>query len=116
MTRAGTSALTATLPPRHPLQIWFGDNPGHDPSNAGVTLPASIAALTSRGIRVIALEMGKLNQWGQVRQAGGVLGVFCLASSPAPDEALVHWPLEPLDCWVTLQSSCLRRVCTAPYA
>ncbi|KAG2441889.1 hypothetical protein HXX76_003496 [Chlamydomonas incerta] len=46
-------------------QIWFGDNPGHDPSHAGVTLPAAISALTSRGIRVIALEMGKLNQWGQ---------------------------------------------------
>jgi hypothetical protein len=36
--------------------VWFGDNPGHDPSN-GATLASVEAALASSGIKVIAIPV-----------------------------------------------------------
>jgi hypothetical protein len=44
--------------------IWFGDEPGHDPSG-GVTLDQAIAALQAQDIYVIALDAGNLNGLSQ---------------------------------------------------
>jgi len=42
------------------IVVWFGDAPGHDPSN-GVNLAAARNALVSKGIKVIALDAGSLD-------------------------------------------------------
>ena len=39
---------------------WFGDAPGHDPSN-GHSLQAAIDALKAKGIRVVAVNLGGLD-------------------------------------------------------
>lgn len=61
--------------------VWFGDAPGHDPSN-GVTLDQAIAALKAQGIRVIAINLSSgegttLDDFGQataiVNATAGVL-------------------------------------------
>jgi hypothetical protein len=64
------------------IVVWFGDAPGHDPSN-GITQAQAIAELKAAGIRVIAInlvntaEQSSLDQTGQataITQAtGGVL-------------------------------------------
>jgi len=55
---------------------WFGDAPGHDPSN-GHSLSDVIAALQAADIRVIAVNVGALNSTGRATQitnaTGGVL-------------------------------------------
>jgi uncharacterized repeat protein (TIGR01451 family) len=43
---------------------WFGDAPGHDPSD-GSTLATATAALVAQGIRVIAINVGNLDAFGQ---------------------------------------------------
>lgn len=45
------------------IVAWFGDAPGHDPSN-GHTLSETIAALQAAGIRVIAVDVGDLDGCG----------------------------------------------------
>jgi hypothetical protein len=62
--------------------VWFGDAPGHDPSN-GITQAAAISALNAAGIRVIAINLvnsgegSSLDDLGQataiVNATGGVL-------------------------------------------
>ncbi len=42
------------------IVAWFGDEPGHDPSN-GYTLDDTIAALTAANIRVIAVNVADLD-------------------------------------------------------
>src|SRR5206468_11724265 len=55
---------------------WFGDAPGHDPSGTA-TLPTTIAALLAQNIRVIAVNVGDLDGFGQATAitsaTGGVL-------------------------------------------
>jgi uncharacterized repeat protein (TIGR01451 family) len=55
---------------------WFGDAPGHDPSGT-VTLAQAIAALQAANIRVIAINVGNLDGFGQATAittaTGGVL-------------------------------------------
>jgi uncharacterized repeat protein (TIGR01451 family) len=64
--RAGSSRIIA----------WFGDAPSHDPSG-GATLTSTIAALQAQNIRVIAVNVGNLNGFGQASaiatQTGGTL-------------------------------------------
>jgi hypothetical protein len=47
--------------------IWFGDAPGWDPS-AGVTETQAIAALVAQTIKVMALDVGSLNYYGQAQR------------------------------------------------
>jgi hypothetical protein len=42
------------------IVAWFGDAPGHSPSN-GHSLPQAITALGSRGIRVVAVDVNQLD-------------------------------------------------------
>ncbi|SCG64490.1 choice-of-anchor D domain-containing protein [Micromonospora rifamycinica] len=64
-----------------PIVVIFGDAPSHDPS-VGHDLAGTIQALTARGVRVVAVDVGNpgsysLDQSGQyteiTRQTGGVL-------------------------------------------
>jgi hypothetical protein len=46
--------------------VWFGDASGHDPSGpTGVTQAQAIAALQAKGIQVLAINVGTLNDAGQ---------------------------------------------------
>jgi uncharacterized repeat protein (TIGR01451 family) len=55
--RAGSSRIV----------VWFGDQPGHNPSVGGVSLSSTIDALKAAKIRVIAVSTGAnlLNEGGQ---------------------------------------------------
>lgn len=57
------------------IVVWFGDAPGHDPSN-GATLASTIAALQGAGIRVIAVSTGanQLNSTGQASAIAAATG------------------------------------------
>ncbi len=57
------------------IVVWFGDAPGHDPSN-GATLASTIAALQAAGIRVIAVSTGadQLNSTGQALAIANATG------------------------------------------
>ena len=48
------------------IVIWFGDAPGHDPS-VGVTVAQATAALVANTIKVMALDVGSLNYYGQAQ-------------------------------------------------
>jgi hypothetical protein len=52
------------------ILIWFGDAPGHDPAGPepGVTEAQAIAALVAKTIKVLALDMGLLNEYGQAQR------------------------------------------------
>ena len=59
---------------------WFGDAPGHDPSN-GVTLDQAIAALTAAHIRVIAITVGE----GDAARSAGKAPIAATAVQPVGD-------------------------------
>ncbi|OQX14598.1 MAG: hypothetical protein BWK76_14415 [Desulfobulbaceae bacterium A2] len=44
--------------------VWFGDAPGHDPSG-GATLASTIADLNAMNIHVLAIDVGKMDYYGQ---------------------------------------------------
>jgi hypothetical protein len=52
------------------ILIWFGDAPGHDPAgpSPGVTEAQAIAALVAKTIKVLALDVGSLNEYGQAQR------------------------------------------------
>ena len=71
-----TGAVTLR-PNSTPVIVWFGDAPGHDPSN-GIDLATATSALQSAGtdgIQVIAINVGSLDAFGQAThittQTGG---------------------------------------------
>lgn len=66
LTQIATSASTGFRSGSSRIVVWFGDAPGHDPSN-GATLATTIAALQAAQIRVIAVSTGAnaLNSTGQ---------------------------------------------------
>jgi uncharacterized repeat protein (TIGR01451 family) len=55
---------------------WFGDAPGHDPSGTSTEATAT-AALVAQGVRVIAINVGNLDAFGQASRittaTGGTL-------------------------------------------
>jgi murein DD-endopeptidase MepM/ murein hydrolase activator NlpD len=55
------------------ILIWFGDAPGHDPSN-GITQTQAIAALVAQTIKVMALDVGSLNYYGQAQTIADATG------------------------------------------
>ena len=51
------------------ILIWFGDAPGHDPAGpTGVTEAQATAALIANTIKVLALDLGALNDSGQAQR------------------------------------------------
>jgi len=62
------------------LAIWFGDQPGHDPSNpngaGGTTEAVATAALVAQGIKVQAISVGadQLDSTGQATRIANATG------------------------------------------
>ncbi|MHB8070250.1 MAG: vWA domain-containing protein, partial [Desulfobaccales bacterium] len=52
------------------ILVWFGDAPSHDPAgpSPGVTEAQATSALTGQTIKVLALDMGQLNYYGQAQR------------------------------------------------
>src|SRR5260221_4152960 len=71
-----TANTFAWRPGSSRIIAWFGDAPGHDPSG-GATLASTILALQAQNIRVIAVNVGNLDGFGQATAittaTGGVL-------------------------------------------
>jgi uncharacterized repeat protein (TIGR01451 family) len=106
--RVATDAATGFRSGSSPIVVWFGDQPGHDPS-VGIGLPAAISALQSAGIRVIAISTGanQLNAGGQATAVTGATGgVFRSGvDDNAVKEAIVS-ALQNLPVTVTPQIVC----------
>ena len=94
--------------------VWFGDNPGHDPSAGGETLASTIAALTAApGTKVIAInvvsspfELG-LDASGQataITTATG--GSFFPAATPGQVTTAIITGLTNLPVDVSMTSDC----------
>jgi hypothetical protein len=90
--------------------VWFGDNPGHDPSVGGETLASTIAALVAEEIQVIAVPVETpfndgLDFSGQataiVDATGGVLTTETTEVAAAILLALVNLPVD-----VSMTSDC----------
>jgi len=60
------------------IVLWFGDAPGHEPSNTsgypGPSTSDTISALNSAGIEVLAFNVGGLDQYGQATAITGATG------------------------------------------
>lgn len=70
------------------IVVWFGDQPGHDPSN-GHSLSDAIGALQSAEARVIALSVGanQLNSTGQASAIATATGGVFISGIPADGTA-----------------------------
>lgn len=91
------------------LLAWFGDAPGHDPSN-GITEAQAITDLVTQSIGVEALDVGALNATGQAARiteaTGGHLWTGVAASNVAT--AIQHA--------ITTAVSTYTSVCLSPSA
>ncbi len=88
--------------------VWFGDAPGHDPSN-GATLASTIAALNGAGARVIAVSTGfnQLNSSGQASAiATATGGVFRSGVDDGAVAAAILVALQNLPVTVSPQITC----------
>jgi len=54
--------------------VWFGDEPGHDPSADGTTEGTATAALQAKNIKVEAIDVGSLNSTGQASRIAAATG------------------------------------------
>ena len=89
--------------------VWFGDAPGHDPSN-GATLASTIAALQAAGIKVIALSVGfdRLDLTGQATAiAAATAGVFAHGINQGAVTAAILAGLNALPTTVSMASNCV---------
>lgn len=55
------------------IVVWFGDAPGHDPSN-GVTLADAISALVGEDVIVLAMNTNQLDYYGQATDIATATG------------------------------------------
>lgn len=86
--------------------VWFGDAPGHDPSN-GATLASTIAALQAAGARIIAVDVGNLNSTGQATAiAAATGGNYFVAASPQQVANAIVAGLTNLPVDVSMASDC----------
>jgi len=89
--------------------VWFGDAPGHDPSN-GATQASTIAALQAAGIKVIALSVGfdRLDLTGQATAiAAATAGVFFHGINQGAVTAAILAGLSALPTTVSMASNCV---------
>lgn len=90
------------------IVVWFGDAPGHDPSN-GATETSAIAALQAAGVRVIAISTGanRLDLTGQAtRITNATGGSFLPGASDSEVAAAILAGLQNLPATVTHAVSC----------
>ncbi|MGJ6980260.1 vWA domain-containing protein [Aestuariimicrobium soli] len=88
--------------------VWFGDAPGHDPSN-GHSLADAVTSLNDVSARVIALSVGanRLNLTGQATTITGATGGVLLSGIPAEGTAgAVLEGLGNLPAEVTTRTTC----------
>ena len=96
--RAGSSRIV----------VWFGDAPGHDPSN-GATEASATAALVAAGVRVIAISTGanRLDLTGQAtRITAATGGVFLPGASDTEVANAILAGLSNLPATVTHSVTC----------
>lgn len=89
--------------------VWFGDAPGHDPSN-GATQASTIAALQAAGIKVIALSVGadRLDLTGQATAiASATAGVFFHGINQGAVTGAILAGLSALPTTVSMASNCV---------
>ena len=73
------------------ILIWFGDAPGNDPSGpTGITEAQATAALVDQAIKVMALDVGYLNDYGQAtRIANATNGKYYYSASSIDPNQIV---------------------------
>jgi hypothetical protein len=89
--------------------VWFGDAPGHDPSN-GATLASTIAALQAADVKVIALSVGfdRLDLFGQATAiTAATAGVFAHGINQGAVTAAILAGLNALPTTVSMASNCV---------
>jgi hypothetical protein len=90
------------------IVVWFGDAPGHDPSN-GSTIASATASLNSAGARVIAISTGAngLDATGQATAITAATGgVFLPGASDSQVAAAILAGLANLPVTVSTQVTC----------
>jgi len=115
----GLSQLTATAGFRSGssrIIVWFGDAPGHDPSN-GATLGSTLTALTGASVRVLAVCVGScasgLDNLGQATAIAGATGGNLLeAATPEQVTAAILAGLNSLPVDVSMASDCTGAITT----
>ena len=65
--QVASTAVTGWRPGFTRIVIWFGDAPGHDPS-VGITEAQATTALIAQTIKVMALDVGSLNEYRQAER------------------------------------------------
>jgi hypothetical protein len=92
------------------IVVIFGDAPSHDPSN-GHTLAGTIAALQAQDVRVVAVNVGDLNNGGQMQAIVDATGGVLLNNVPSNEvAAAILAGIEAID--VTVQPQVVS--CDAP--
>jgi hypothetical protein len=83
------------------MVLWFGDAPSHDPSN-GHSLARTVAALQAADIRVVAVDVGRLNADGQAGAiAAGTGGVLLRGIQPDDITRAILAGISPIRVTVT---------------
>jgi uncharacterized repeat protein (TIGR01451 family) len=101
--QVATSPATGFRSGSSRIVVWFGDAPGHDPSN-GATEASAIAALQAAGVRVIAISTGanRLDLFGQAtRITNATGGSFLPGASDSQVAAAILAGLQNLPATVT---------------
>ncbi len=108
LTQIATSGSTGFRAGSSRIVVWFGDAPGHDPSN-GATLASTITALQAANIRVIAVSTGanRLDLTGQATAVSTATGgLFQSGVDDAAVAAAILAALQNLPVTVTPVVSC----------
>lgn len=71
--QVATQAVTGWRDGAAHILVWMGDAPGHDPSG-GVTEAVATGALESENIKVLAVNLGGLNDYGQASRITAATG------------------------------------------
>lgn len=90
------------------IVVWFGDYPGHDPSN-GHTEADAIASLSGVQARVLAISVGanQLDAYGQATRIAAATGGSLMSGIPASGlSAAILAGLSNLPAQVSAETSC----------
>ena len=82
LSRVSTGAISFRPGPKNRVVVLVGTSPSHDPSG-GVTVGTATSQLRAAGIRVVAANLGGLDDTGQAQQVVQVTGGSLLAGVQA---------------------------------
>ena len=116
---AGATPGWRAAPATHVI-VWFGDNPGHDPS-LGATLASTITALTTGGagapVLVIAVPVNTgglgLDSTGQATAIATATGGSVQPANPDTVAAAILAGLSALPVTVAMESTCVPPISTS---